>query len=356
LARDSGNILAQRNSTNPQAFHIYNTYTDASNYERASLKWDSNLFKIGTESLGTGTARDVAIINNGNVVANFLSDRFYLGPVSDGTTAGGNARGQYAVDLQLSRTAATQVVSGAYSFAAGHSNTASGQVAFIGGGNSNIVSGIRSATLGGTLNNVSGQYSSAVGSGHKVSGASNVSIGYGNTCGNQTGCFSIGQNNISSGNNSLSLLLQAKADRFGQIAISAGNFASTGDAQQTLLTARNKTTDETPTNLYLNGSSTRITIPSGKIYAFTAKISGIKSDGTAAAFYTRKGCIKNVGGATTFVGSIETIGTDIEDSATAVAITADDTNDALDIQVTGIAAETWRWVAVIEGVEIAYGT
>jgi hypothetical protein len=73
LARDSGNILAQRNFTNPQTFRIYNTYTDASNYERASLKWDSNLFKIGTESLGTGTARDVELIVGGTTYAKINS-------------------------------------------------------------------------------------------------------------------------------------------------------------------------------------------------------------------------------------------------------------------------------------------
>jgi hypothetical protein len=67
--------------------------------------------------------------------------------------------------------------------------------------------------------------------------------------------------------------------------------------------------------------------------------------------------IKNVGGTTSLVGAVEAIGTDIEDNVlTDVVITADNTNDALDISVTGIAAETWRWVCVIEGLEIAYGT
>jgi hypothetical protein len=36
LARDAANTLAQRNSTNPQTFRLYNTYTDASNYERVT--------------------------------------------------------------------------------------------------------------------------------------------------------------------------------------------------------------------------------------------------------------------------------------------------------------------------------
>jgi hypothetical protein len=107
----------------------------------------------------------------------------------------------------------------------------------------------------------------------------------------------------------------------------------------------------------LDGSSTRLTITAGKVFAFTARITGIKSDGTAVAEYVRKGVIKRISNTTSLVGSIEAIGTDIEDNAsTDVAITADDTNEALQINVTGIASETWRWVAVVEGIEIAYGT
>ena len=106
----------------------------------------------------------------------------------------------------------------------------------------------------------------------------------------------------------------------------------------------------------LDGSTTRLTIPSGKIMFCDILISGIKSDGSASACYKRKVAIKNVAGTTALVGTVEAIGTDIEDNVlTDVAITADNTNDALDISVTGIAAETWRWVAVVEGLEIAYG-
>lgn len=57
LWRDAANTLAQRNSTNPQAFRVYNTYTDASNYERGFVRWNTNVLQIGTEAAGTGTAR-----------------------------------------------------------------------------------------------------------------------------------------------------------------------------------------------------------------------------------------------------------------------------------------------------------
>ena len=61
LFRDAADVLAQRRTTNPQTFRIYNTYTDASNYERARLEWTGNILAIGTESAGTGTARGLSL-------------------------------------------------------------------------------------------------------------------------------------------------------------------------------------------------------------------------------------------------------------------------------------------------------
>jgi hypothetical protein len=42
-------------------FHLYKTYTDASNHERGFLQWNSNNFDIGCEAAGTGTLRNVRI-------------------------------------------------------------------------------------------------------------------------------------------------------------------------------------------------------------------------------------------------------------------------------------------------------
>ena len=61
LTPDAANTLAQRNSTNAQTFNIYNTYTNASNYERGFMKWSSNVLEIGTEAAGTGSNRNVSI-------------------------------------------------------------------------------------------------------------------------------------------------------------------------------------------------------------------------------------------------------------------------------------------------------
>ena len=260
---------------------------------------------------------------------------FILGPPPDGTSVGGNARGVRAVDLQLSRSFATQIASGTDSFCVGSGN---------------IASGIQSTAIGGGPgggNTASGQGSFAAG------GSCVSSANYATTIGNQ---------NRSTANQTFSIGLRALADRQEQFAHASGSFGSTtadlGNAQFTRFIVRAVTTADTPSTLFLGiNASARLTIPSGKVFSFIAQITGIKSDGSAVAKYIREGTIKNVGGTTALAGSIITLGTDHEDNAsTDVAITADDTNDALNISVTGIAAETWRWVAVVQGVEIAYGT
>lgn len=66
LERDAANTLALRNGTNAQTFNLYNTFTDASNYERGVLKWDTNILEVGSEAAGTGTARSVALVTGGS--------------------------------------------------------------------------------------------------------------------------------------------------------------------------------------------------------------------------------------------------------------------------------------------------
>jgi len=65
LLRDAANTLAQRSGVNAQAFNLYNTYTDASNFERGYMRWTSNILRIGTDELGTGTARALEFQTDG---------------------------------------------------------------------------------------------------------------------------------------------------------------------------------------------------------------------------------------------------------------------------------------------------
>ena len=280
--------------------------------------------------------------------------------VPDGTATGGNARGANAVDLQTSRTTAAQVASGTASFTAGVNNTAS-NTGCVACGSSNTASGTNSFAFG-TLCTAGGNEGSFAGGYNSSTTGGQASFAHGNSCsasGAYEGCVAHGYECTASGRGSRANGYASQADRSGQVASAYHRFAARGDAQYSRFHLMAKTTNSTPTTMLIGFgyTNTQFTIPSGKIMFADILISGIKSDGSAAACYKRKVAIKNVGGTTSLVGTVETIGTDIEDNAsTDVAITADNTNDALQINVTGIAAETWRWVAVVEGLEIAYGT
>lgn len=69
LVSDAAGILAQRNSTNAQTLRVYNTYTDASNYERHGITWSSNICYVKNENAGTGSARLMIPVTGSTTVA-----------------------------------------------------------------------------------------------------------------------------------------------------------------------------------------------------------------------------------------------------------------------------------------------
>jgi hypothetical protein len=73
LYRDASNILAQRNSTAAQTSRLYNTYTDASNYERHSHVWSSNVLYAKNENAGTGSSRLYIPVTGATTVASLPS-------------------------------------------------------------------------------------------------------------------------------------------------------------------------------------------------------------------------------------------------------------------------------------------
>ena len=139
-----------------------------------------------------------------------------------------------------------------------------------------------------------------------------------------------------------------------QHAQAGGKFAVVGDAQDTKIIQHKETTDATPVEC-LTLESERYVLPAGYIMACTVSINGSNVDGSVTGFYKRQALIKNVAGAVALIGSVQTIGTDITIGAIGgIAITADDANDSLKVEVTGKADETIRWVCVIDALEVGH--
>lgn len=273
---------------------------------------------------------------------------FYFGAEADGATTGGNPRGARSVDLQLSRAAAANVVSGVDSFAAGANNTVSGQYAVaIGQGNTASQS---NAFAGGTQNNASGNSATAFGSSNIASGQYALACGAANTA---------------SASQSVAFGFYSLANRQGQLSLANQRFAATGDAQAIHIVARRATTDATQSELTLDGASpTGTTITTSNRFILSASttvtldisVTARPSSGSCNASYKRRITAKRDGSNNSaIIGAVQTIGTDQEeDAAMDVTCDVDDTNDAIRVLVTGKAATNLRWVARIEGEEVSY--
>lgn len=124
----------------------------------------------------------------------------------------------------------------------------------------------------------------------------------------------------------------------GNLAVSGGTWYVDPNLYQPVLQHTVSTTDATLTQI---GS---IAVASGACFVFT--IQGVGRNTTSGAVYavTLSGAIKNVAGTTSLVGSSSTIEfTDAAMNTCVIDVSADDTNDTLDINVTGIAATNIDW-------------
>ncbi|HEY3137413.1 MAG TPA: hypothetical protein VGL29_15395 [Blastocatellia bacterium] len=224
----------------------------------------------------------------------------------------------------------------------GENNSASGSHNTVGGGGTNVASGLYSTVAGGQNNTASGSLYSTVGGGGSNNAStadSTVGGGFGNTA---SGLFSL----VPGG-------LQANATHYGEMALASGSFSAQGDAQTSVYTLRQTTTDATTTELFLDGISSRITIAPGRAISFDILVVAKTSSGTTAGHHFL-GVIKNVGGTTSLVGSGIKQMLGANDSFWDVNVEADDTNDALVIKATGVGSTTIRWVATARTVEVQF--
>lgn len=200
-----------------------------------------NSRRIGIGKDTSVTTQSVAVVEvqdaNTSIVLKPNGTGAIIASVPDGTATGGNARGSYAVDLQMRRNASDQVAGFIFdTITGGENNKISPNFdgyRFIGGGYQNTISVAGYSTIaGGRQNSISGGGSSY----QTISGGlSNInSSTYGVISGGQSNTASTnthatvvgGQSNTSSGNNSISGGFANTASAFGAVALGRNNTAS----------------------------------------------------------------------------------------------------------------------------------
>lgn len=321
----------------------------------------SNSVALGGNSNTASGINAISGAGNGNTASGTRSGVFTgNGNVANSTNAavlsgGGNQASQnYSV---CCGGYANNAGGGTYSgIVAGTSNTQGGARSFIGAGHSNFVTngnsgimcgnnndatGTNSACVAGNTNNVSGT-SAFCGAGESniISGTQSVVCGGGGNTASATYAAVLG------GNECQSIL-------HGQQAHGNGRFAAKGDAQTSRFVARISTTNATPAEMFLNGSSIRLTIATDTTWAFNIILVARRTDAdNESAAYHFMGCIDRNGTTTALVGTVTKAVLAEDTAAWDADVTADDTNEALVITVTGEASKTIRWVAYIRTVEV----
>jgi hypothetical protein len=137
------------------------------------------------------------------------------------------------------------------------------------------------------------------------------------------------------------------------MAYASGAFEQTGDAQTSVYVSRGQTTDDTQTELFLDGTAQRMAVSTNSTWSFDILVTGRASNGNSAGYQIR-GVIKNVGGVTSLVGSLRETSLAEDVPGWDATVVVDDTHDALTVKVTGAASTSVRWVASIRTVEVGY--
>jgi hypothetical protein len=128
------------------------------------------------------------------------------------------------------------------------------------------------------------------------------------------------------------------------------------------LLLKRDTTDATITELTTDGAAgsgatNRIAVPTNAAMSVVINICAKVSGSANSKQMLRQFLITNTAGTTTIEGAVTVLGTDLGSAALAAAtttITANDTDDCIKVEVTGVAATNIRWTAYIVSTETTY--
>jgi hypothetical protein len=227
---------------------------------------------------------------------------------------------------------------------------------------------ITSFGLGSSASNTS---ATSYGRNVTASGDNSLAIGQSNTIASGTACIAAGSGAVADIDYAMSLGGLTSSQGFARHISFGGNTRARryGATRTHLRTAVNNTdnanpslngekiswtgntTNDTITELFLRGvSSNRCVLQAKNTLKFRGQAVAFRSDYSGSAGWDITGLIKRDGSNnTTLAGVTATLThSDGTGNTLVLTITADDTNEALRVQVTGNASETWTWGVELE--------
>ena len=352
----------------------------------------SNSVAIGSDAQATATNGSIAFgqatraTGNSTAAIGYVANASGAGALAIGYTANAAASFSAAVGYNAktetgsgSVALGTSYASGASSFAAAITNNTSSYGAT--GANSVAIgyqakaTGSKSVSIGERVNTTNsysyslgsqidngGQYS-AVLSGYDVTisgGLYNVAIGTTLDIDAVNGGMAFGNQSSVTKDYSMAFGRYAHTNIKGQFAFSGhslGDGSMSSRANGCIYILYSDTTDATAEAMTTTNSTAaadnQIAAPTNDTcIMFSGTIVAMQNGAADQGGWEIKGLLKNDGGTTTLVNS--NVQTFAEGNGWAVALSADNTNNALKVQVTGEASHNIRWVANIQTSEVTY--
>ncbi len=158
-----------------------------------------------------------------------------------------------------------------------------------------------------------------------------------------------GTNTIASGKDSYAGGYGAVSDLPSKFSRSDSYISTSGDSQYSFVSVSCITIDATPTVMKVGNKYLKIR--NNMSYMFTTMIGGRKANGAEVGLFLRYGIITNNDGTVSLDDDPSTLGVDRNGGGWAVAITADNINKSLQIQVTGDTDEI-HWKTRCDFIEI----
>jgi len=269
-------------------------------------------------------------------------------------------------------------------FAAGGSAVASALQSAVVGGQLNTASGTASIVLGGTSNTAAGQNASVVGGNNNSANAlASGILGCSASTTNGTGTAVIGSSSSTTSNsNSVVLASDGATSNGGRSAAIGGAFSTTrsransvtfgsffipigytaGCNQLALMGGARETVDATITTLTNdnNGPATtnQLTLANNSAYYVRGSCIATVTGGGNTKAWSFEAAIKRGANAaaTSIVGAVikNIVAADAGAATWDITLSADTTNGAFRVQVTGQAATTIRWVCRLDSTEVTF--
>lgn len=140
-----------------------------------------------------------------------------------------------------------------------------------------------------------------------------------------------------------------------QLIFSNGSFSESGDAQTSLFILRGVSTDNLPTELYLDGSNAKLVLQNNTSYFFNVKLLGRDSSGNTVAMHVDGAAKRGVNATTVkLIGNPHTKLIYDEIGVGEMKFDVNINNGSLKFFVVGKNLSTIRWIARVELSELKF--